>query len=66
MKMLAGAVALAVLLAQARKDPAPKVGDAAPDFKAWKLGGGKDEAVELRAVVEKEEKPVVLLFGSFT
>jgi hypothetical protein len=45
-------------------DRGPKVGDEAPNFKAKVIG--KDEHVELKKLVEKEKKPVVLIFGSYT
>ena len=50
-------------------DNAPKVGDDAPDFKAKKIGGKKkekEEFVELKKLIKKEKKPVVLIFGSIT
>lgn len=42
----------------------PKVGDEAPNFTA-KVLGEKTE-VELKKVLEKEQKPIVLIFGSYT
>lgn len=60
--MLAAALLLAV---QPRpKGAGPDVGKEAPNFTAKVLGG--DGKVELKAVVEKEKKPVVLIFGSYT
>ncbi len=53
-----------------RRDRAPKVGSKAPDFKlktlAKKKGEKKREDVQLFKVIEKEKKPVVLVFGSYT
>ncbi len=42
----------------------PKVGDEAPNFTA-KVLGEKTE-VELKKILEKEQRPVVLIFGSYT
>ncbi len=41
-----------------------KTGDAAPDVAATLLG--TKERFELKKVLEKEKKPVVLIFGSYT
>ncbi len=49
---------------QEGKKGGPKVGEAAPNFKATVLGN--DEEVELAEVLKKERKPVVLIFGSST
>jgi hypothetical protein len=68
MKKLALAFALlaTVALAQDRRGPdgAPAVGDVAPIFTAKVLG--KNESVGLASVLEKEKRPVVLIFGSYT
>ena len=45
-----------------REDNAPKVGDIAPTFKLSSLDG-KDE-MDLKSF--RDEKPVVLFFGSYT
>ena len=47
-----------------RRDRGPKVGDKAPNFKAKVIGA--DEHVELKDLVKKGKKPVVLIFGSYT
>jgi len=47
-----------------RKEGNLKVGDEAPNFTAKLLG--TDESVELNSVLEKEQKPIVLIFGSYT
>ena len=49
---------------QQRRDGDLKIGDTAPNLKAKALG--QKAEVELRQVVEKEKKPVVLIFGSYT
>ena len=72
MKTLASALVLTMALsstalAQGRqrgRDNAPKVGQAAPDFKAKRIG--KSDYVELSKAVRKAKKPVVLIFGSIT
>lgn len=42
----------------------PEVGKEAPNFTAKMLG--QEGKVELKAVVDKEKKPIVLIFGSYT
>ena len=43
---------------------APKAGDKAPDFRATALG---DKArFELSKAIEKEKRPIVLVFGSMS
>ena len=59
--MSAMAAFLALLLPQGA---GPDVGSEAPNFIASAQGG--KEKVELKKVVEKEKKPVVLVFGSKT
>jgi hypothetical protein len=62
--MLALFLALPAAAWAQRREGALKVGDDAPNFKA-KVIGEKTE-VELKKVIEKEKKPVVLIFGSYT
>ncbi len=63
-KILLSILALLLLQAQAARDAAPKVGDEAPNFKAKVIG--KEETVDLAAVVKEAKKPAVLIFGSIT
>ena len=46
------------------EDKSPKVGDDAPNFTAKVVG--KKDTVELKKLIKKEKKPVVLIFGSST
>ena len=72
MKTLVNALILTLalstaVLAQGRRrgnDNAPKVGQAAPDFRAKRIG--KSDYVELGKAIRKAKKPVVLIFGSIT
>jgi hypothetical protein len=45
-----------------RPAPAPRVGETAPDFKLQTKDGGR----EVRLSSFKGQRPVVLVFGSFT
>lgn len=48
---------------QKKYDPlAPKVGDLAPDFELWDVNG----ANPVRLSTFRGQKPVALIFGSFT
>lgn len=47
-----------------KKEQGPKVSDSAPNFKAKVYE--KDEWIELKDVIKKSGKPIVLIFGSYT
>ncbi len=64
MKTMAALLALLLPAAQQRRDGDVKVGDPAPALKARSLADKSE--VELKQVLEKEKKPVVLIFGSYT
>jgi hypothetical protein len=47
-----------------RGDGGPKVGDAAPNFAAKRLK--QKEIIEIKDLIKKSDKPIVLIFGSYT
>ena len=50
----------------AQERNAPKPGDAAPDFELELLDGRGRRTAELRRLSDHYDKPVALVFGSFT
>lgn len=64
MKAMLTTVALLLASQDRFRGAGPEVGKDAPNFTAKVLGG--EGKVELKAALDKEKKPVVLIFGSYT